>query len=392
MTDPRTLALHAGRRPDSDTGALITPPHLTTTYAQEGLGQHKGFTYSRSGNPTVAALEERLRDITGGIGAVAFGSGMAAIDAVLRATLSAGDHIVLSDVIYGGTTRLVRTVYERYGIDATLADASDPEAVAEAIGPKTRLVLLESPGNPTLKLADLEGCIQAAHHQDVLVAVDNTFLTPLGQPVLELGADLAIHSTTKLIEGHGTTIGGAVIVRADPDLYEELQHLRKTTGTNQDPFDAWLTLRGIETLALRLETASDTARAIAEAVEDHPAVQQVTYPGLASFPQHDLARRQQSLSGTMLSLELDGGLPAVERLADGLEVVTLAEHLGAAQTLITHPATMTHESLPRQEREALGIGDGLLRLSVGLEAPEDLIEDLIAGLDRAARPEVPADV
>ncbi len=339
----------------------------------------------------MAALEERLRGLAGGIGAVAFGSGMAAIDAVLRATLSAGDHVVLSDVVYGGTTRLVRTVYEPYEVEATLADASDPAQLADAIRPETRLVLLESPGNPTLKLADLDGCIRAAHEAGALVAVDNTFLTPLGQPVLELGADLATHSTTKLLEGHGTTIGGAVIVRDDPELYTELQHVRKTAGTNQDPFDAWLTLRGIETLPLRLQAASESALAIAQAIEDHPAVASVTHPWLASFPQRDLAQRQQTVGGNMLTVELAGGLDAVHRLAEGLEVLTLAEHLGGAHTLVTHPATMTHESLPREEREALGIGDGLLRVSVGLEAADDLLEDLVAGLDRAAEHEVLPD-
>lgn len=393
MTGPRTLALHAGRRPDAEAGSLVPPPHLTTTYAQEGLGQHKGFTYSRSGNPTVAALEERLRGLAGGIGAVAFSSGMAAIDTVLRAMVSSGDHVVLSDVVYGGTTRLLRTVYERYGVEATLVDAGEPAELEAAIRPTTTLILLESPGNPTLKLADLAGCIEAAHAHDVPVAVDNTFLTPLGQPVFDLGADLSIHSTTKLIEGHGTTIGGAVLVRSDPDLYTDLQHLRKTAGTNQAPFDAWLTLRGIETLPLRLEAASDTALAVAQALEPHPSVDRVAYPFLESFEQHALARRQQTVGGALLTVELAGGIEAVERLADGLTVATLAEHLGTSQTLVTHPATMTHESLPREEREALGIGDGLLRISVGLEAPEDLIADLTAGLDRAARTqaEVEAD-
>ncbi|HVL47740.1 MAG TPA: PLP-dependent aspartate aminotransferase family protein, partial [Candidatus Thermoplasmatota archaeon] len=378
-----TRAVHAGRKPDGDTGAILTPIHQVTTYAQEDVGVHKGHTYSRASNPTVEALEIRLNSLEEGIGAVAFTSGMAAIDALFRASLSAGDHVVVSDVVYGGTVRLLRQVYARAGVTWSFVDASDPAAVARAITPATKLVLLESPGNPTLKLADIRGVAEVAHAKGVPVAVDNTFLTPLGQRVFELGADISVHSTTKYLEGHNSTIGGAVIVKSDAALLEQLKLIRKTAGSNQAPFEAWLTLRGIKTLALRLDAVSSSAQAIAEYLEQSPGVAKVHYPGLASFPQRDLAERQQLVTGGILAFELDGGYEAALRFVKGLEWITLAENLGAAESLLTHPASMTHAALTREEREALGITDGLLRLSVGLEAVEDLVADLESALARA---------
>lgn len=382
MTSLRTLAVHAGRKPDGDTGAILTPLHQVTTYAQEDVGVHKGYTYSRAANPTVAALEQRLAALEGGEDAIAFASGMAAIDAVFRATLSAGDHVVVSDVVYGGTVRLLRQVYARYGVQASFVDASSAKGVEAALGPRTKLVLLESPGNPTLKLADLAGVAEAAHARGVPVAVDNTFLTPLGQRVFELGADLAVHSTTKYLEGHNSTIGGAVVVRDDAALAEALQLVRKSAGTNLAPFEAWLTLRGTKTLALRLDAVSRTAQALAEFLEEAPEVARVHYPGLRSFPQRDLARRQQKVPGGIVAFELRS-YEAARRFAKGLRWISLAENLGATETLLTHPASMTHASLAPEERAALGISEGLLRLSVGLEDVEDLREDVQAALGRA---------
>lgn len=387
MSQPATRALHAGPIPDADSGALVPPLVASTTYAQERPGR-PGFTYSRAGNPTVAALEERLQAITGGIGTVAFNSGMAAIDALFRAALDPGDTLVVSEVVYGGTTRLLREAYQPHGIEVVAVDASDAATVEPHLA-DAELVFLETPTNPTLDLADLPGILDAADEAGVPVAVDNTFLTPIGQPVLDLGADVAVHSTTKYLEGHGRAVGGAVAVRDDVELFTELQHVRKTAGTIASPWTAWLTLRGLETLEVRLDRVTRTATRIAETLEVHPAVDAVRYPGLASDPQHALAQRQHDRHGGLLAFELAGGRPAVDRFVDGLDVVTLAEHLGTSRTLVTHPATMTHESVPAETRQRLGISEGLLRLSTGLEAAEDLIADLEAALERAR--EVPVD-
>lgn len=387
MTQPATRTLHAGPTPDPDTGALVPPLVASTTYAQERPGR-PGFTYSRSGNPTVAALEERLAALTGGLGTVAFSSGMAAIDALFRATLSPGDTVVVSKVVYGGTSRLLREGYRPQGVEVVEVDAREASNVEPHLE-AAALVFLETPTNPTLEVADLAGTLEAAQAAGVPVAVDNTFLTPLGQPVLEQGADVAVHSTTKLLEGHGSAVGGAVAVREDAELFAKLQHVRKTAGTIATPWNAWLTLRGLETLDLRLDRVTRSATRLAEMLEGHAAVERVRYPGLASDPQHELAERQHDRDGGLLAFELAGGRPAVDRFLDGLEVVTLAEHLGTSRTLVTHPATMTHESVPAETRRRLGISEGLLRLSVGLEAIEDLLADLEVALARAR--EVPAD-
>jgi cystathionine beta-lyase/cystathionine gamma-synthase len=407
MTGIHTLAVHAGRRPrrvdrslsdasgpaplgggaDGDTGALLTPIHQTTTYAQDALGQHKGHTYSRASNPTVAALEERLAALEGGAGAVCFSSGMAAIDAVLR-RLRGGEHVLLSDTVYGGTVRLLREVYAAHGVRHSFVDATDPARVADAITPATRLVLVESPANPTLKLADIAAIARVTRERGVTLAVDNTFLTPYGQRALDLGADLAIHSTTKLIEGHNATIGGAVVVRDRAEggaWLDWLRLVRKSAGTNLAPFEAWLTLRGVKTLGVRCDRQAEQALALARALEAHPAVERVCYPFLASHPQRELARRQQRNGGTVVAFELAGGRRAVERFVAELEVVTLAESLGAVESLVTHPATMTHGAYSPAEREALGVTDGLLRLSVGLEDLADLQADLDRGLRAATR-------
>lgn len=383
-----TQAVHAGRRADGDTGAILTPIHQVTTYAQEDIGVHKGHTYSRASNPTVAALEERLAALEGGAAAVCFASGMAAIDAVFR-RLRSGEHVVLSDVVYGGTVRLLREVYARHGVEFSFADASDPRSVAAALRPTTRIVLVESPANPTLKVADLRGVAAVCRAAGIAFAVDNTFLTPYGQRALDLGADLSIHSTTKYLEGHNATIGGAVVAREDGEWAEWLKLARKTAGSNLAPFDAWLTLRGTKTLPVRFDRHASNALALARHLEGHPLVERVIYPFLESHPQHALARSQQRNGGGLVSFEVAGGEAAARAFVRALRVVTLAENLGAVESLVTHPATMTHAAYSPDERAALGVTDGLLRLSVGIEDVEDLIEDVERGL-AAARPVVVA--
>lgn len=387
MSRIATQAVHAGRRADGDTGAILTPIHQVTTYAQADIGVHKGHTYSRASNPTVAALEERLAALEGGIGAVCFASGMAAIDAVLR-RFSSGDHVVLSGVVYGGTVRLLREIYARHGIGFTLADASDPSEVKRSLTQRTRLVLLETPANPTLKLADIRAVSDVCRAAGVPLAVDNTFLTPYGQRALDLGADLAIHSTTKYLEGHNTTIGGAVVAREDAGWLEWLTLVRKSAGTNLAPFEAWLTLRGIKTLPVRLDRHAENASEVARFLAADPAVERVHYPWLPEHPQYALARRQQRHGGGVVAFEVRGGLEGARRLARGLKVITIAENLGSVESMLTHPATMTHGAYTPEERQALGVVDGLLRLSVGLEDVKDLVEDLTNALQAVAPPQV----
>jgi cystathionine gamma-lyase len=385
MPEFATLAVHAGRRPDTDSQAVLTPIHQVTTFARAEIGAVGGYTYSRVSNPTVDALEARLAALEGGASAVAFASGIAAIDAVFR-RLSSGDHVVVSEPVYGGTVRLLREVYARHGITFTFADASKEGAVARAIRPTTKLVLIESPANPTLKLADIPQVARECREAGVPLAVDNTFLTPYGQRAIELGADLAIHSTTKYLEGHNATVGGAVVVKDDPAWTESLQFLRKCAGTIMAPFEAWLTLRGIKTLPVRLDRHGASALALARHLEGRPEVLKVNYPGLPSHPQHALARRQQRDGGGVVSFEVAGGLEAAKRFARAVSLLTLAENLGAVESLLTHPPTMTHASYTPEERRALGVPDGLLRISVGLEDIGDIIEDVDRGL-AASRPE-----
>lgn len=382
MSGLNTVAVHAGRRADGDTGALLTPIHQTTTYAQEGILGHKGHTYSRASNPTVVALEERLAALEGGADCVCFASGMAAIDAVLRG-LRSGEQVLLSDTVYGGTVRLLREIYADHGVTFTLADATDAQLFSRSLQPNTRLILVETPANPTLKLADIRAIAEVSRRRGIPLAVDNTFLTPLGQRAIELGADLAIHSTTKLIEGHNSTIGGAVVTREPGAWPDRLRLIRKSTGSNLAPFEAWLTLRGVKTLGIRLERQSRQALALAEILEAHPSVARVHYPTHASHPQRELALRQQTTGGTVVAFELRGGRPAVDRFVRELKIVTLAESLGAVESLVTHPATMTHGAYSAAERASLGVTDGLLRLSVGLEDLDDLANDLTHALAAA---------
>ena len=379
-----TRQVHAGVEPDPATGALLTPIHQTTTYVQPSVDQYraKGYSYSRSHNPTVRALETKLATIEGGADGCAFGTGMAAIHAVLLAYLNAGDHAIVSDVIFGGTLRLCRQILARFGVEFTFADTSDAGAVAASVRAKTRLILTETPANPTLKLTDIAAISEIARANGVLHVVDNTLLTPFLQRPLELDADLVVHSTTKYLDGHNATVGGAVVC-ATSEQVDAVRFVQNATGSIMSPFVAWLTLQGCKTLSVRMEAQSAAALEIASYLESHPRVERVIYPGLASFPQHALAGRQASGYGAMVCCEVRGGAEAGKRVMDAVELWSLAENLGTVESLVTHPVTMTHANIPPEERARLGISDGLVRLSVGLETPADLIADLDQALARA---------
>jgi cystathionine beta-lyase/cystathionine gamma-synthase len=374
-----TEALHAGARPDPATGALLTPIYQTTTYVQEGVGRHKGFTYSRTANPTVCALEARLAALEGAECASCHASGLAATTVLALALLDAGDRLVVSDVVYGGTVRLFEQVLARFGVTAEYVDTADLGALAAALARPARLVFVETPANPTLKLTDIAAAAALAHAAGALLVVDNTLLTPALQRPLALGADVVLHSTTKFIEGHNATVGGALLT-SDPALHERLGFVRNAIGAIQSPFQAFLTLQGVKTLPLRMARHAANALAVARFLESHPRVTRLLYPGLPSFPQHDLALRQQANGGAMLAFEVEGGYEAALRVMESVRLCALAENLGAAETLITHPASMTHADVPAEQRRRTGITDGLIRLSVGLESPEDLIDDLAIAL------------
>lgn len=378
-----TKQIHAGVEPDSVTGSILTPVYQTTTFVQDSVDEYlaKGFSYSRSGNPTVRALENKLSVLEGGADCSCYATGMAAIQAVIQASLSAGDHAVVSDVAYGGTYRLCTTVYRRYGVEFSFVNTADPEAVRAAVKGNTKLILTETPANPTLKLTDIRAVSDVAAERGVVHAVDNTFLTPFYQRPLELGANISIHSTTKYFDGHNATVGGAVITDT-AELDEKIRYVQNAGGSIMSPWVAWLTMQGTKTLSIRMERQSANAQAIAEFLERHPKVSTVAYPGLESFPQHELAKRQASGFGAMLWFEVDGGVAAGKRLMDSVKLCTLAENLGSVETLITHPVTMTHADVEEAERKRVGITDGLVRLSVGLEDVDDLIEDLSSALDR----------
>ena len=379
----RTKQVHAGVHPDETTGAILTPIHQSTTFVQPSVDEYmkKGYTYSRSGNPTVRALEDKLTVLEGGVDTAAFATGMAAINAVFMTFLDAGAHAVISDVAYGGTYRLATQVYTRFGVEFTFDDTSDPKAVEKAIRDNTQLILTETPANPTLKLTDIRAISDIAGAAGIPHAVDNTFLTPYYQRPFELGADLSVHSTTKYLDGHNATVGGAVVM-IRPDHVERVRFIQNTTGSIMSPMVAWLTLQGVKTLSERMDRQTDNAMHIAKFLEDHPKVTTVAYPGLESFPQFELASRQADGFGAMLWFELDGGVEAGKALMNSLELWTLAENLGSVESLATHPVTMTHAAMPQEERARVGITDGLVRLSVGLESAEDLIEDLDQALDQ----------
>jgi len=374
-----TVCIHAGQEPDPSTGAIITPLFQTSTYVQPELGRHKGFEYARTQNPTRSALEGNLAAIEGGRAAFAFASGMAAIDAI-ASRLSSGDHVVATDNTYGGTFRLFDKVLQRGGLTFSYVDTSDLAAVERAFTPRTKLLFVETPTNPVMAITDLAGAAALAHRYDVKLAVDNTFASPCLQQPIALGAHLVVHSTTKYLNGHSDSIGGVVVAAHDDDI-EWLRFVQNAAGAILSPFDSWLVLRGTKTLALRMARHNVNGQAIAEFLAGHPKVERVYYPGLASHPQHALAARQMRGFGGMLAFDL-GSLEAARRLLNAVELMALAESLGGVETLISHPATMTHASVPEERRARIGITPGLVRISAGVEDVDDLLEDLAQALEK----------
>jgi cystathionine gamma-lyase len=384
VTGPRfgTRAVHAGQEPDPSTGAIMTPVYLTSTFVQPQPAKPVGgYDYSRTKNPTRVALEANLASLEGGAWGLAFGSGMAAIHAV-ASLLSSGDHVLAGDDLYGGTFRLFRTVLARQGLRFTFVDPSDPSALEAAIEPATKMLFVETPTNPLLRLVDLRACAALAKARGLLSVCDNTFATPALQAPLSLGFDLVVHSTTKYLGGHSDVVGGAVVGR-DENLRARLAHLQNAIGAVPGPLDCFLVLRGTKTLHLRMERHCRNAHRVAQFLAGHPKVARVLYPGLPSHPQHDLARSQMSGSGGIVSLELKGGGPAALAFATSTRWFALAESLGGVESLVDHPASMTHASIPEEKRRAAGLSDSLVRLSVGVEDAEDLLEDLDRALQKA---------
>jgi cystathionine gamma-lyase len=377
-----TKVIHAGQPPDPRTGAVMTPIYATSTYAQSRPGEHKGYDYARTRNPTRDALEACLAELEGGHAAFAFSSGMAAIGTVLE-LLEAGSHVVAMHDLYGGTYRILERVRKRSaGLEASFVDLSDPEALEAAIRPNTRMVWVESPTNPLLKLVNLKAVAEAARAHDLISVCDNTFASPWIQRPLEHGFDIVVHSTTKYLNGHSDVIGGAAVIRKDSFLQERLPFLQNAVGSVPSPFDCFLTLRGIKTLAVRMERHCGNAMHVAAFLDKHPKVKRVIYPGLATHPQHLLAAQQMNRRyGGMVTVVLKGGLEASRRFLGRCELFTLAESLGGVESLIEHPAIMTHASLPEEMRAGLGIDDGLVRLSVGIESADDLIAELKHALE-----------
>ena len=383
MTDSKkkdalaTRVIHAGQQPDPATGAIMTPIFASSTYVQRSPGDHKGWEYSRSHNPTRDAYEKCLANIEGGIRGFAFASGMAATSTILE-LLDSGDHVVAGDDLYGGTFRLFHRVRERSaGLKFSFATLDRPEALRAAMRPDTRLVWVETPTNPMLKIVDIAAAAEVAHEHGALLVVDNTFSSPVLTRPLEMGADIVMHSATKFLNGHSDMIGGAAVVRDDQDLAERLWFLLNSAGAIQGPFDSFLALRGLKTLTLRMQAHCDNALQIARWLEQHPAVGRVIYPGLPAHPQHELAMRQMGgLGGGIISIDINGGLEKTRRMLERCRLFSLAESLGGVESLINHPAIMTHASVPVEIRERLGISDTLVRLSVGVEDVNDLIADL----------------
>lgn len=373
---PATQVIHAGQSPDPSTGAVMPPIYATSTYAQKSPGVHQGYEYSRSQNPTRFAYERALAALEDGAKGFAFGSGMAAISTVLE-LLNTGDHVIAMDDLYGGTFRLMDKVRQRSaGLQFSFVDLSHLENLETALRPNTKMIWVETPTNPLLKLADIQAIATFAHKHQLLVVVDNTFATPLLQQPLALGADIVLHSATKYINGHSDVVNGVVVVKDKADLVERMTFLQNSIGAIAGPFDAFLALRGLKTLALRMERHCQSGQHIAEWLEQHPQVEKVIYPGLKSHPQHELACLQMQGFGGMISMVIKGGLPSATRFLETCQLFTLAESLGGVESLIEHPAIMTHASIPANQRLALGISDGLIRLSVGIEDVNDLKADL----------------
>jgi len=378
--DFATRCIHAGQSPDPTTGAVMMPIYATSTFAQESPGVHKGFEYARSQNPTRMAFERCIADLEGGSAAFAFSSGLAASATVLD-MLEHGSHIVASDDLYGGTRRLFERVRRKSaGLDITYVDLGDADAVKAALRPNTKLVWVETPTNPLLKLADLEAIAAATRGHGTWLVADNTFASPYVQRPLEFGFDIVVHSTTKYLNGHSDMVGGVVIVGQNQEIREKIAFLQNAVGSVSGPFDSFLALRGLKTLSLRMERHCTSALKIARFLESHPGVDGVIYPGLASHPQHELAKRQMRGFGGIITARIKGGLDGATRFLERCQLFTLAESLGGVESLIEHPAIMTHASVPPEVRAELGIDDGLVRLSVGIEDADDLIEDLRSAL------------
>lgn len=376
-----TKAIHAGQEPDPTTGAVTVPIYQTSTYAQEGLGKHKGFEYARTQNPTRSALEQNLAALEGGKACFAFASGMAATNAVMT-LLQAGDHVIVSDNTYGGTFRLFDKVLRKFGVEFSYVDAREPQNVEEATRAETRMVFVETPTNPVMSLVDIRAVSEITRRRGLRLVVDNTFMSPYFQRPLELGADIVVHSTTKYLNGHSDSVGGAVILNDEEDI-RAMAFIQNAAGAIISPMDAWLVMRGTKTLAVRMRQHDENGRIVAQFLSEHPSVKRVYYPGLKSHPQHDLASRQMSGFGGMISFET-GSLENAKRVLEAVRVCTLGESLGGVESLISHPATMTHASVPETERARLGITDGLVRVSVGIEDVEDIIADLDQALGTIA--------
>ena len=375
-----TRVVRAEIEPDLTTGSVVPPIYQTATYVLPEVGRDKGYDYTRSANPTRQMLEQYLAAIEGGKYGVCFSSGMSAVDSCLK-LLSSGDHIICSDDVYGGVSRHFNQILTRYNLHFSYVDTTDPENVKAALKPETKMLWIESPTNPLMKVTDLEAMAEIAKENGLYYGMDSTFATPVFLRPLEFGADMVVHSTTKYLSGHNQLIGGAVITNRE-DIFEEMKFVQKTIGAVPSPFDCWLTMLGAKTLHLRMPRHSENAQIVAEFLESHPKVAKAVYPGLPSHPQHEIAKRQMDgFSGTMC-FELEGGIPAGKLLMNSVELCALAESLGAVETMITHPASMTHADVPEEERHARGLTDGLVRLSVGIEDPEDIVDDLKMALEK----------
>lgn len=375
-----TRAVHAGQRPDGVAGAIMTPIYQTSTYVQTALGEHKGFEYARTRNPTRDALERNVAALEGATHGLAFASGLAATDAVLK-LFSAGDHIVSGRNLYGGTHRLMTHIFERHGLKFTFVDTRDIENIEAALTKQTKMIFVETPTNPMMRLTDLAAVGALAKDRGIVVAVDNTFATPVFQRPIELGVELVIHSTTKYLNGHSDMVGGMVLTTSD-DLADRLAFIQNAAGGVPGPLDCWLALRGTKTLPLRMAQHDASGRAVAAWLDEHPDVQHVYYPGLPNHPQHELAKRQMSGFGGMISLEL-GSIEKARAFVEKIRLFALAESLGGVESLIGHPASMTHASVPKAMRDEMGLTDGLVRLSVGIEDLDDLMKDLDQALKAA---------
>ncbi len=372
-----TDCIHAGQEPDPTTGAVSVPIYQTSTYVQEGIGQHKGYEYARTHNLTRRSLERNLAALEGGADAYCYASGMAATQAVLT-LVKAGERVVVSDNVYGGTHRFFTKVLARYGVQFAFLEASDPAAFDRAAG-EFRMLWIETPTNPLMKVCDIAALAEVAHRRDALLVVDNTFLSPFFQRPLALGADVVVHSTTKFLNGHSDSVGGVAVVK-DPKLAEWLRYVQNAAGAILSPFDSWLVLRGTKTLALRMPRHEENGRVVARFLREHPKVRKVYWPGFPDHPGHEVHRRQATGFGSMIAFDL-GSLEAAQRLLETVRLCSLAESLGGVETLISHPATMTHAGYTQAERDALGIGQGLVRISVGCEDAEDLLADLRRALE-----------